>query len=129
MKLLFVRPKPELRPYVESLWIFESPTGMPAERQSLAAPNGCAKLIFLYDNSLTSVVNGRTQVSREGLYFVGARDCPTALHSGPNKIGFIGIEFYPQGAYPECQSRGLTRFSPRLRFAWDRSRRSEAGCP
>jgi len=100
MKLSFVQPRPELRPYVESLWVFESAAGMPAEHQSLAAPNGCPKLIFLYGNSLTSIVNGRVQDSREGLYFVGNRDSATLLRSSAQKIGFIGIEFHPQGAYP-----------------------------
>ncbi len=100
MKLSFLPPRPELRPYVESLWVFESALGMPPEHQSLAAPNGCPKLIFLYENSLTSIVNGRVQLSREGLYFVGNRDSAALLHSSARKIGFIGIEFYPQGAYP-----------------------------
>jgi AraC-like DNA-binding protein len=100
MKLSFIHPRPELRPYVESLWVFESTAGLPPELQSLAAPNGCPKLIFLFENSLTSVVNGRLQHSGEGLYFVGARDCPAVLYSSPHRIGFIGIEFYPQGAYP-----------------------------
>jgi AraC-like DNA-binding protein len=100
MKVSFVRPRPELAPHIESLWVFESPLGMPAEQQSLAAPNGCPKLIFLYGNSLTSIVNGRVQHSREGLYFLGSRDCPALLHSSARKIGVIGVEFYPQGAYP-----------------------------
>jgi methylphosphotriester-DNA--protein-cysteine methyltransferase len=99
MKLSFVQPRPELRPYVESLWVFESAVGMPPEHQSLAAPDGCPKLIFL-ENSLTSVVNGRSQVSRAGLYFVGNRSRPALLRSSAGRLGFIGIEFYPQGAFP-----------------------------
>jgi AraC-like DNA-binding protein len=100
MKLSFVQPRPELQPYIESLWVFESALGIPAEQQSLAAPNGCPKLIFIYGNSLTSIVNGRVQCSREGLYFVGARDCPALLHSSAHRIGIVGVEFYPHGAYP-----------------------------
>jgi AraC-like DNA-binding protein len=100
MNLSFVRSHPELRPHIESLWVFDSAAGMPVEHQSLAAPNGCPKLLFLYGNSLTSIVNGRTQHSPEGLYFVGGRDCPAQLCSSGQGIGFIGIEFYPQGAFP-----------------------------
>jgi AraC-like DNA-binding protein len=100
MKLSFVQPRSELRPYVESLWLFESAAGMPPEQQSMAVPNGCPKLIFVYGNSLTSLVHGRVQHSPEGLYFVGNRDSPTLLRSSAGRIGFIGIEFYPQGAFP-----------------------------
>jgi AraC-like DNA-binding protein len=100
MKLTFLRPRPELQPYVESLWVFESALGMPPEHQSLAAPNGCPKLIFLYENFLKTIVNGHVQLSQEGLYFVGNRDSATLLRSSPREIGFIGIEFYPHGAYP-----------------------------
>ena len=83
MKLSFIRPRPELQPYVESLWVFESADGIPPERQSLAAPNGCPKIIILYGNCLTSMANGRVQISREGLYFVGNRDSATLLRSSP----------------------------------------------
>jgi hypothetical protein len=69
MNLSFVGPHPELRPHIESLWVFESAAGMPLEHQSLP-------------------------------HFVGGRDCPTQLCSSGQKIGFIGIEFYPQGAFP-----------------------------
>lgn len=100
MKLTILRPRPELQPYVESLWVCESAAGMPPEQHSLAAPNGCPKLILLYGNCLTTIVNGRVQLSPEGLYFVGNRDSATILRSSSGKIGFIGVEFYPHGAYP-----------------------------
>jgi AraC-like DNA-binding protein len=80
--------------------VFESDVGLPPEHPSVAAPNGCPKLIFVYGNSLSSIVNGRVQRSREGLYFVGNRDSAARLQSNTGRIGFIGVEFYPQGAYP-----------------------------
>jgi AraC-like DNA-binding protein len=73
---------------------------MPPEQQSLAVPDGCPKLLFLNENSLTSVVRGRAQLSREGLYFIGNRDRPALLRSSARRTSFIGIDFYPQGAYP-----------------------------
>jgi AraC-like DNA-binding protein len=101
MKLTFVTPEPELQPYIESLWVFESPSGFPAADSSIAAPNGCAKLIIPYENSLVSVAGGRSQVSREhGLYFVGNRDDPVLLASSSRKTGFVAIEFRPHGAFP-----------------------------
>jgi hypothetical protein len=101
MKISFIQPRPELRSHIHAFWIFESPVGMPASESSLAAPNGSPKLIIPYENSITSIADGREQESvEEGLYFVGNRDSSTLLHTSSRKTGFIGIEFSPCGAYP-----------------------------
>src|SRR5690242_11109695 len=101
MRITFIEPRPELRAYIESFWVFESSVGMPRADQSMAAPNGCPKMVIPYENSLTSIADDRIQVSREqGFYFVGNRDTSTLIHSSPRKTGFIVIEFRPFGAYP-----------------------------
>src|SRR5215469_10430708 len=100
MKLTFVKPRQELQPYIQSLWVFESAAGMPQTDTSLAAPNGCPKLILLYENSLESAVEGRVQVSGPGVYFVGNRDVSAVIRSSPRRTGFIGIEFSPHGGFP-----------------------------
>ena len=46
MKLTFVNPRHELRPYIESFWVFESRTGFPATDSNIVTPNGCSKLII-----------------------------------------------------------------------------------
>ena len=100
MKFTFVTPRQELQPYIKRLWVFESAAGIPQTDTSLAAPNGCPKLIILYENSLESVVEGRVQVSGPGLYFVGNRDVSARIRCSPRRTGFIGIEFSPQGGFP-----------------------------
>lgn len=101
MKITFIQPRPELQPYIESFWVFESPVGLPQTDSSIAAPNGCSKLVIPYQNSLFSSADDRVQVSREqGLYFVGNRDSSTLIRSTPQTTGFIVIEFTPHGAYP-----------------------------
>jgi hypothetical protein len=100
MKLTFLKPWQDLQPYIKSMWVFESAFGMPQTDTSLAAPNGSPKLILLYENSLESVVEGRVQVSGPGLYFVGNRDVSALIRSSPQRTGFIGIEFSPQGGFP-----------------------------
>ena len=101
MKIEFVNPRPELEPYIQALWAFESPTGFPANDSSIAAPNGCSKLIVPYENSLVSVSGGQTKITREhGLYFVGNKDNSVLLKSSSRKTGFIAIEFRPHGAFP-----------------------------
>jgi len=101
MKIWFVTPRAELRPYIESFWVLESPTGLPAAASSIAAPNGCAKLIIPYDNSIVSEADGRIQTTRaQHMNFVGNRDTATLIRTSAQKTGFIAIEFRPHGAFP-----------------------------
>ena len=101
MRVAFVQPRVELRPFIQSLWVFESPVGMPPDDKNLAAPNGCAKVIIPYQNSITSVADGFAQVSQEQtLYFVGNRDSSVQLSTTLKPTGFVGIEFRPHGAFP-----------------------------
>ena len=101
MKISFIKPRPELAPFVESFWVFESPSGFPATDASIAAPNGCAKLIIPYENSLVSIADGKTGISHEQrLYFVGNMDTSTLIQSSARPTGFIAIEFSPHGAFP-----------------------------
>jgi len=101
VKISFVTPRLELRPYIESFWVLESPTGLPASANSIAAPNGCSKLIIPYENSIVSVADGRIQLSHEQrMYFVGNRDSATLIRSSAHKTGFIAIEVRPHGAFP-----------------------------
>src|SRR5262245_56081961 len=101
MTLSFIEPRPELRPYVEALWVFESPTGLPAAEGNIAAPNGCCKITFAYGNSFVSIANGRaSNRPAQRLNFVGNRDSSIVLQSSLRQIGCIGIEFLPCGALP-----------------------------
>lgn len=100
MKVSFVKPRPELRPYVMAFWVFESALGLPQNDTNLAAPNGCPKVIILCDNSLENIVEGHSKLDPEGLYFVGNRDTSTLLRSAPRKTTIVGIEFRPHGAFP-----------------------------
>jgi AraC-like DNA-binding protein len=100
MKIAFVTPRAELLPYIESFWVLESLTGLPATADSIAAPNGCSKLIIPYENAIVSVANGRMQISHpRQMYFVGNRDSATQIQSSAQKTSFIAIEFRPHGAF------------------------------
>lgn len=101
MKFIFVQPRLELRPYIESLWVFESANGMPAADTSMCVPNGCPRLIIPFENSFIAVVEDFVQVGQEGaLYFYGLRDKSAVIRASCRQTGFIGIEFRPFGAYP-----------------------------
>src|SRR5262249_47612694 len=101
MRLSFIRPRRELEPYVESLWVLESSTALLVRDGYLAAPNGRSKLTFAYWNSFNTFANGKTNARpSENLNFVGIRDSSIILQSSPRRIGCIGVEFRPQGAFP-----------------------------
>ena len=46
MNISFVEVRDPLKPYIQSMWVFESAVGMPPSEANLAAPNGCPKLIL-----------------------------------------------------------------------------------
>jgi AraC-like DNA-binding protein len=101
MKFSFIQPYAELEPYIKSIWVFESPFGMSASDSNLAAPNGCCKIIINCSNSIISEVEGYVWESNEqGIYFIGNRYIPVHISTPKKKTLFIGIEFYPSGAYP-----------------------------
>ncbi len=101
MNLFFLQPRAELKPYIHAIWVFESEHGLPASDVSLAAPNGCPKLVVNLENSLISSALGRAQeTKKENFSFVGMRDLPVVLSTPPRKTSFVGIEFKPSGAFP-----------------------------
>jgi AraC-like DNA-binding protein len=101
MKLSFIEPRGELQPYIDSVWVFESPNGLPSDEDNIAAPNGCPKLIFLYENAMITTDAGKVETKPDKkLYFVGNKDRPALIGSSARKTGFIGIEFCPYGAFP-----------------------------
>ncbi len=101
MKITFIEPYGVLKPYIKSIWVFESRFGIPPFDSNLAAPNGCCKIIITCENSIVSGVSGNIWQSAEhGVYFIGNRDIPIRISTPARKTVFIGIEFYPHGAYP-----------------------------
>jgi len=53
MKLSFIEPRAELKPFIQCFVVFESPIGMPASGTHLVAPDGCPRLIITIENSIT----------------------------------------------------------------------------
>lgn len=100
MNISFVKPRSELLPYIDKLFVVESRVGLPSDDRSIVAPNGCAKLVIPCVNSILSVIDGHTQVSRaQQMYFVGAMDCPALIQTASLRTIFITIVFAPQGAF------------------------------
>lgn len=89
---------PRLEPWIESIWIFESDAGVPQASSRVIAPNGRAKLILSYRNSLHVEHARGFQAGREGgLHFIGLWDEAAVISSPAATSGTIGIEFKPHG--------------------------------
>jgi AraC-like DNA-binding protein len=101
MKLSILEPHAELKPYVQSIWLFESEHGLPMSDVSMAAPNGCPKLVINIENSLISSARGRALETREqSISFVGVRSLPVMLSTPAGRTSFVGIEFFPSAVFP-----------------------------
>lgn len=101
MKLSFVTPRLELAPYIDSFWIFQSDFGLPIDDSRIITPNGKAKIIIPFKNSLFMTHKNRTTEYKEGsVIFIGIWDEPTILSSSTQLTGTIGVEFKPGGAFP-----------------------------
>ena len=99
MKIIFTQPRPDLRPYVQSIWSFESEFGLPLSERSVVTPTGSAKLIISCENGIIVHADGTVRENPDqSVYLLGVRDVPVALHTKPAHTLFIGIDFYPHTA-------------------------------
>lgn len=99
MKLEFIKPSPELKPYITKIWVFENNTGL-VNHGTLIVPNARPKIIIPYTNALTTTDREKTATCREGdICFIGIRDEPVTLGTAEGATGSIGIELTTAGAY------------------------------
>jgi len=113
MRLRFVRPWPALRPYIESFWVFESDSGFPATDTSIAAPNGCAKLIIPYRNSLLA----RHPVSRHSCHatYLARQGAPVTVTQSQlgHRNSSTTLQYYVH-PMPDLQDEHVGRLAARL---------------
>ncbi len=99
MKFEFIKPSPELKPYIAKIWIFENSMGL-VNHGTLIAPNAKPKIIVPYTNTLTTTDKQKTAICKEGdICFIGIRDEPVTLGTPKGATGSIGIELTTAGAY------------------------------
>ncbi len=85
-----------LTDWVESIWRFESASGLPAAALNMSVANGKAKLLFSTSGWLTARLVGRPDqfIPPDRLHLVGVTTVPVHLLSqGP--IRLLGVEFKP----------------------------------
>jgi len=100
MKVSFTQPEKQLSPYVALIWVFESSFGVPLADSRIIVPDGRAKIIVPYGNSLCATVNTRLLNAKEHhIFLVGIQSNPTTIASTATDTGTIGVELTPKGLY------------------------------
>jgi AraC-like DNA-binding protein len=107
MKLQHFEPDPQLKGYVEKIWVFESSGRIPSEDMKLIVPNGMAKITIPFRNGVSGRNKEIYNLSKESqITLIGISDIPAVVdieHDAPS--GNIGIEFSAVGAYQILQIR------------------------
>jgi AraC-like DNA-binding protein len=107
MRLRHIEPHPQLKGYIDKMWVFESSGRAPAEDMKLIVPNGMAKLTIPFRNGVSGRNKNMFHLSGESaITLIGIGDIPAIVdleHDAPS--GNIGIEFSPIGAYRLFQLR------------------------
>jgi hypothetical protein len=100
MKFSPIQPQEPLRPYIMAFWLFESTVGIPLADRGIIVPNGSARIVLPYKNSLTVMANHTPVTSKEqDLLLAGIWDVPTTISSSARATGTIGIDLSPKGLY------------------------------
>jgi len=107
MKLELMQPRPELRPYISKMWVFENDKRLPDDDMKLIVPNGMAKLVIPFRNGLSGKYKDWYHLSKEAsITLIGIADSPAIVDAEDDAPhGNIGIEFSPIGAYRFFQLR------------------------
>lgn len=100
MNVSFTRPAQPLAPFVAVIWVFESDIGLPSADSRMIVPDGRAKIIVPYRNSLCAAVNQRVMDAHEQqIFLVGLQSHPAIIGSTATTTNTIGVELTPKGLY------------------------------
>jgi hypothetical protein len=101
MKLTNYSIHPQLKNYVEKLWVLENDTPVAASDARIIIPNGLVKMVVPFRNGLKATLQGNEIVSPSHcVTLIGLADIPsTVVDQAEGPSGCVGIEFNPAGAY------------------------------
>jgi AraC-like DNA-binding protein len=100
MKVSFTKPQELLIPYVDSFWVFESSAGVPMTDSRIIVPDGRAKILVPYKNSLSVDIDGSLTFTQEHqIFLTGIQTNPHTICSSTTDTGTIGVELTPKGLY------------------------------
>ena len=92
---------PQLKGFIEKIWVFESSEPMPRDDMKMVAPNGRLLLLMPFRNALVGQkVNRNYLAPQNRISLVGMSDCPSIVDAEmKGAIGTIGVEISAIGAY------------------------------
>lgn len=101
MNLQHIDPVPQLKSYIEKIWVFESNGPMPSDDMKLIVPNGRLLLVIPFRNSLTGKMGGKYYIAKTNRIAVtGMCDLATIVDTERfAPVGTIGVEINAIGAY------------------------------
>lgn len=111
MRLTFVQPRPELRPFIESFWIFESASGLPARTQE----PGAEKIIWEHGRrnfelraqgalAIVCPVRDGSDVAGIGIFTGNPEETERIMDGDPAvHAGILAYEIHPTGTFPGSQ--------------------------
>jgi AraC-like DNA-binding protein len=92
-------PRQSLQPYISTIFVFETKSGIPKNDFSLIAPNGSMKLVIPYKNNMRSTIGGLSREHKESSCFVIGLSTSAAIIECDADYGNLCVEFKPRGAY------------------------------
>jgi AraC-like DNA-binding protein len=100
MNVSFTKSQEQLSPYVAAFWVFESNAGVPMTDSRIIVPDGRAKILIPYKNSLSVIMDGSPTYTKEHqIFLAGIQTNPRTICSPSTDTGTIGVELTPKGLY------------------------------
>jgi AraC-like DNA-binding protein len=100
MKIIFTETLEQLRPYIDSFWVYESALGVPATDARIVVPNGTAKILIPIKNPLIATIGQKTMMAKERhIYLAGLNENPTQITGDAKQTVTLGIQLTPKGLY------------------------------
>ena len=98
MKIAFSETLEQLKPYIDSFWVYESALGVPATDARIVVPNGTAKILIPIKNPLIATIGQKTMMAKEHhIYLAGLNENPMQITGDAKQTVTLGIQLTPKG--------------------------------
>ncbi|CRK82101.1 helix-turn-helix transcriptional regulator [Neobacillus massiliamazoniensis] len=92
-------PVPALRPYVKTIFVLETKSGLSKTDFSITVPNSSMKLVIPFKNNMRSIIGNCIREHKESTWFILGLSTHATVVECDADYGNICVEFKPLGAY------------------------------